>query len=137
MKAATLGFILCAVIALGAPVRGFAQAAAAAPTPTVEQRLSAVEAYIANSDPRAGVPVNTIGVPGPGHNGFIMVAAALILFMTLPGLALSYAGLVRRKNVLSVLAQTFGIAGVATILWWAVGYSLVFAPGKPWIGGLQ
>jgi Amt family ammonium transporter len=137
MKAAVLGFILCAVITLGAPVRGYAQTAAPAPTPTVEQRLSALEAYIANTDPSAGTHENTIGVPGPGHNAFLMVAAALVLFMTLPGLALSYAGLVRRKNVLSILAQCFGIAGLATILWWAVGYSLVFAPGKPWLGGLQ
>jgi Amt family ammonium transporter len=137
MKAATLGFILCAVIALGAPVRGFAQAPAAAPTPTVEQRLSAVETYIAKSDSRAGGTAGAILAPDPANNGFLMLASALVLFMTLPGLALSYAGLARRKNVLSILAQTFGIAGVATILWWAVGYSLVFAPGKPWLGGLQ
>ena len=47
--------------------------------------------------------------------------------MTLPGLALFYGGLVRRKNVLSVLAQCFCIAGMVTILWWAFGYSLAFA----------
>jgi Amt family ammonium transporter len=135
MKAATLGFILCAVIALGAPMRGYAQAAA--PTPSVDQRLAAIEAYIANTDPHAAAALNITAIPGPAHNGFLMIAAALVLFMTLPGLALSYAGLVRRKNVLSVLAQTFGIAGIATILWWAVGYSLVFAPGKPWLGGLE
>jgi Amt family ammonium transporter len=81
--------------------------------------------------------MDTVGAPGPGHNGWMMTAAALVLFMTLPGLALSYGGLVRRKNVLSVLAQCFGIAGMVTIIWWAVGYSLVFAPGKPWLGGLQ
>ena len=46
--------------------------------------------------------------------------------MTLPGLALFYGGLVRRKNVLSVCAQCFGCAGLVTLLWWAVGYSLVF-----------
>jgi Amt family ammonium transporter len=137
MKAALLGIILCAVLTLGVPVRGFAQGAAAAPTPTVEQRLSALEAYVANTDPHANVYVSPVGIPGPGHNAFLMVATALVLFMTLPGLALSYAGLVRRKNVLSVLAQCFGIAGLAAILWWAVGYSLVYAPGKPWLGGLQ
>jgi Amt family ammonium transporter len=66
-------------------------------------------------------------VPGPGHNGWMMTSTALVLFMTLPGLALFYGGLVRRKNVLSVLAQCLGIAGLVTILWWLCGYSLVFA----------
>ena len=67
--------------------------------------------------------------PGPGHNAFQMVCAALVLFMTLPGLALFYGGLVRRKNVLSVLAQCLGIAGLVTILWWLCGYSLAFSKG--------
>ena len=56
----------------------------------------------------------------------MMTCAALVLFMTLPGLALFYGGLVRKKNVLSVLAQCLGCAGLVTILWWAFGYSLVF-----------
>jgi ammonium transporter, Amt family len=66
-----------------------------------------------------------------------MVSAALVLFMTLPGLALFYGGLVRQKNVLSVLAQCMGIAGLVTILWWAVGYSFVFGPGTPFLGGFK
>src|SRR5436189_2702815 len=66
-----------------------------------------------------------------------MVSAALVLFMTLPGLALFYGGLVRRKNVLSVLAQCFGSAGLVTVLWWAIGYSLVFAKGNSVLGGLD
>jgi Amt family ammonium transporter len=57
--------------------------------------------------------------------------------MTLPGLALFDGGLVRRKNVLSVLAQCLGCAGMVTILWWAVGYSLVFSGGSPFLGGLK
>jgi len=56
--------------------------------------------------------------------------------MTLPGLALFYGGLVRKKNVLSVLAQCLGIAGLVTILWWAVGYSLAFGGGNAFIGDL-
>ena len=58
----------------------------------------------------------------------MMTSSALVLFMTLPGLALFYGGLVRRKNVLSVLAQCLGCAGLVTILWWLCGYSLAFAP---------
>ena len=65
----------------------------------------------------------------------MMVCAALVLFMTLPGLALFYGGLVRRKNVLSVCAQCFGMAGLVTILWWGVGYSFVFDAGSPVLGG--
>ena len=59
-----------------------------------------------------------------------MTCSALVLFMTLPGLALFYGGLVRRKNVLSVLAQCLGIAGLVTILWWLCGYSIAFHSGK-------
>jgi len=57
-----------------------------------------------------------------------MTSALLVLFMTLPGLALFYGGLVRQKNVLSILAQCLGIAGLVTILWWAIGYSLWSSP---------
>jgi ammonium transporter, Amt family len=120
------------VLALGA----VAQAAPAQPAqPTLEQRVSDLEAYV-NNGSRVDANSNIPG-PGPGHNAWMMVSAALVLFMTLPGLALFYGGLVRQKNVLSVLAQCMGIAGLVTILWWAVGYSLVFAPGSSWIGGLK
>ena len=124
--------------------------AAAKPEPTVEQRLAAVEAYIGNTDPTAALKdkdgnipkdltTTTIGVAGPGHNGFMMICAALVLFMTLPGLALFYGGLVRKKNVLSVCAQCLGCAGLVTVLWWAVGYSLVFGKNfnSPYIGGTE
>jgi Amt family ammonium transporter len=57
--------------------------------------------------------------------------------MTLPGLALFYGGLVRRKNVLSVLAQCLGCAGLVTVLWWACGYSFAFASGSPFLGSLK
>lgn len=90
--------------------------------PSMDQRVAALEAYVTNTDPGKSLT----GIPGPGHNGWMMTSSALVLFMTLPGLALFYGGLVRRKNVLSVLAQCLGIAGLVTILWWAVGYSLVF-----------
>ena len=102
---------------------------------TTDERLSALEAYIHNSDPGKALT----GVPGPGHNGWMMTCAALVLFMTLPGLALFYGGLVRKKNVLSVLAQCLGITGLVTILWWAIGYSLVFGKnfGSGFLGGTE
>jgi Amt family ammonium transporter len=99
--------------------------------PDLATRVADLEAYVTNSAPKALVS------PGPGHNGWMMTCAALVLFMTLPGLALFYGGLVRRKNVLSVLAQCCGMAGIVTILWWSFGYSLVFSKGSPIVGGLS
>src|SRR5687767_14307574 len=75
-----------------------------------------------------------------GDTAWIIAATALVLFMTLPGLALFYAGLVRSKNVLSVLMQCFAITGVVSLTWLAVGYSLTFSDGgsaQPFIGGLD
>jgi Amt family ammonium transporter len=69
-----------------------------------------------------------------GSTAWILTSTALVLFMTLPGLALFYGGLVRSKNVLSVLMQCFAIAGLASILWLVAGYSLAFGEGNAWIG---
>jgi len=74
----------------------------------------------------------------PAFNGantaWILTSTALVLLMTLPGLALFYGGLVRRKNILSILMQCFAIAGVSSILWFVLGYSLAFGEGNAWIG---
>jgi len=94
-------------------------------------RVADLEAYINNTAPKS------LTAPGPGHNGWMMTSAALVLFMTLPGLALFYGGLVRRKNILSVVAQCFGCAGLVTILWWAFGYSAVFASGGSVLGSMK
>ena len=69
-----------------------------------------------------------------GNTAWILTSTALVLFMTLPGLALFYGGLVRSKNVLSVLMQCISIACLASVLWLAVGYSLAFGDGNQWIG---
>jgi Amt family ammonium transporter len=123
------------LLVAGLLLLGLATRAAAAP-PTVEQRLANLEAYVTNSAPDAAGGA-LAATSGPGHNGWMMTSTALVLFMTLPGLALFYGGLVRRKNVLSVLAQCFGSAGLVTLIWWAVGYSLAFARGNAVIGGLD
>ncbi len=101
---------------------------AAAPTPTVDERLADLEAYVNNvaRPEKASGAASLVAGPGPGHNAWQMVSSALVLFMTLPGLALFYGGLVRKKNVLSVLAQCLGIACMVTPLWWLCGYSLSF-----------
>jgi len=110
---------------------------AQAADPSIEERLADLEAYVNNGARATAGNTNyssKIAGPGPGHNAWQMTSTALVLFMTLPGLALFYGGLVRRKNVLSVLAQCMGIAGLVTILWWAVGYSLSFGSGNAIIG---
>src|SRR3989442_7440483 len=109
----------------------------APPERTVQERLEDLEAYVNNGTRNASTNApSKIAGPGPGHNSFQMVSAALVLFMTLPGLALFYGGLVRRKNVLSVMAQCLFITGMVTILWYICGYSLVFHSGGKVLGNL-
>ena len=72
-----------------------------------------------------------------GNTAWILTSTALVLFMTLPGLALFYGGLVKSKNILSVLMQCIAVACLASVIWLAVGYSLAFAEGSQWVGGLQ
>ena len=155
--------LLVACLAFMAGLSAFAQTPAPAaaatpppPAPTMDQRVAAIEAYFQNADPSASLKVGpkdkdgnatipaglttpAVGVAGPGHNAWMMTSAALVLFMTLPGLALFYGGLVRTKNVLSVMAQCLGLAGLVTILWWAFGYSLVFGKSfnSPFFGGSE
>ena len=86
------------------------------------------------------MPVGAMAAQGvdSGDTAWILTATALVLFMTLPGLALFYGGLVRSKNVLSILMQCFAITCVVTILWVIGGYSLAFSDGgalNDWIGG--
>lgn len=67
---------------------------------------------------------------------WMLVATTLVLFMTIPGIALFYAGMVRKKNILSVVMQSFAICCAITIVWYCIGYSLSFDTGSPFIGGL-
>ena len=71
-----------------------------------------------------------------GNTAWVLTSTALVLFMTLPGLALFYGGLVRSKNVLSVLMQCFAITCLVSVLWLAYAYSLAFGEGNNWLGGL-
>jgi Amt family ammonium transporter len=119
--------------------------------PSMEQRMESIEAYFQNADPTAmykdtngnynvnfllgGNIINTnlsnstganVSFPGAGHNAWLLTSTALVLFMTLPGLALFYGGLVRKKNILSVCAQCFLITGLTTILWVICSYGMIF-----------
>lgn len=141
----TLTLLALAAMPYWAAAAEAAEPSTPPPAPSLEQRVAGLEAYLGNGDPTAalkdakgliptGLTTAAASTSGPGHNGFMMICAALVLFMTLPGLFLFYGGLVRSKNVLSVIAQCFGLAGLVTILWWAVGYSFVF--GKSFDGTL-
>lgn len=70
------------------------------------------------------------------NTAWILTSTALVLFMTLPGLALFYGGLVRSRNVLSILMQCFAIAGIASVLWLVIGYSIAFSEGNAYFGGM-
>ena len=73
-----------------------------------------------------------------GDTAWMLASTALVLMMTVPGLALFYGGMVRKKNVLATLMQSFAITCLVTIIWWAVGYSLAFTPGStPYFGGFS
>ena len=72
-----------------------------------------------------------------GDTAWMIMACALVLLMAIPGLALFYAGMVRKKNILATMAQTFAVCALVTVLWFVVGYSLAFMPGSDWIGGTQ
>ncbi|MDG1752813.1 MAG: ammonium transporter [Thalassotalea sp.] len=76
---------------------------------------------------------NESGLNG-ANTAWILTSTALVLLMTLPGLALFYGGLVRRKNILSILMQCFAIASISSVLWLVVGYSLAFGEGNAYIG---
>jgi len=132
--AASLSAVHAQTAAPAAPAAAAPAAPATPPPATLDQRVADLEAYVNNglpgatSDGKTTWTSNLTG-PGPGHNAWLLTSTAFVLMMTLPGLALFYGGMVRRKNVLSVMAQCFGITGLVTILWWLVGYSFAFGHG--------
>jgi Amt family ammonium transporter len=91
---------------------------------TVEERLASAEEAIASAQ-------------SAGDNAWLLVCAALVLLMTGPGLALFYGGLVRRKNVLATMMQSFVLMAVMSVLWALFGYSLAFSKGNALVGGLD
>jgi Amt family ammonium transporter len=98
-------------------------AQAPAPPPDPAARLAAVEAAVK-------------GAQSAGDNAWMLTSSALVLMMTGPGLALFYGGLVRRKNVLGTMMQSFILMAVITVLWAVIGYSLAFGGSSPFIGDM-
>src|SRR5438445_5556016 len=69
-----------------------------------------------------------------GDTAWMISATALVLLMTIPGLALFYAGMVRKKNILATMAQSLAVCALVSLLWFAIGYSLAFMPGSEFLG---
>ena len=118
---------------VGIPAWTLAQTAAATPTtaPAPAAQAPATQAQI------AALQQAVQNAQMSGDNAWMLTSAALVLLMTGPGLALFYGGLVRRKNILSTMMQSFAMMGLVSILWALVGYSLAFGHGNMFVGGFE
>ncbi|HXX70791.1 MAG TPA: hypothetical protein VEI55_00750, partial [Candidatus Acidoferrum sp.] len=103
-------------------------------TPVVTASLVAPEIQV---DRIAALEQATANAKGSADNSWMLASSALVLLMTGPGLALFYAGLVRRKNVLGTMMQSFAMMAVITVIWAVVGYSLAFGSGNSFLGGFD
>ena len=125
----------------------WAEEAVTAPTPsenvavvaTTDTSLTHSELAVAPAAPAEAIaaPVEEEVKLDTGDTAWILVSTALVLLMTIPGLALFYGGMVRKKNVLSTMAHSFVAAAVVSITWVAIGYTLAFGEGNAFIGGLD
>ncbi|CAN5611242.1 ammonium transporter [soil metagenome] len=120
-------FVLCPPVAMAQTTASVATTS----SPTDSARMAALEKQVA--DQTAAIAAAQTA----GDNGWMLVSAALVLMMSGPGLALFYGGLVRKKNILGTMMQTFAMMAVITVLWALVTYSLAFGDGGAFIGGLH
>ena len=128
----TFLFALVVLIGGGTVVGGSRLIAQTTTTPSGQMdRIAALEKQ--NADNTAAIAA----AQSAGDNGWMLVSAALVLMMSGPGLALFYGGLVRQKNILGTMMQTFAMMAVITVLWALVTYSLAFGDGNAFIGGLH
>ncbi len=113
-----------------------APAAAAPAAPAADAAAAPAAAPAADAAPTKPFLVGTDKI-NSGDTAWMLTSTALVLFMTIPGLALFYGGMVRKKNVLATLMQSFAICSLVTVIWIVLGYSLAFMPGSEWLGGLS
>jgi Amt family ammonium transporter len=123
---------LVGAVALGAPA--WAEEKVAAPVAAASVAAPAAAAAVA---PEAAAPAVAAPVVNKGDNAWVMISAALVILMSIPGLALFYGGLVRSKNMLSVLMQVFTVFSLITVLWVVYGYSAAFTEGNEFFGTLD
>jgi ammonium transporter, Amt family len=115
---------LALLVFLVVPALGLAQTAGSGAAQSTQAQINALNTAVANAQ-------------SAGDNAWMLTSAALVLMMTGPGLALFYGGLVRKKNILGTMMQSFAMMGLVTILWAIVGYSLAFGHGNWFIGGFE
>ena len=128
MKRVIALLTLLGAVAFGAPA--WADDKAAAPAAPVATATAAVTAAAADAAAPAAAPIP----PNKADNAWVMMSAALVILMSIPGLALFYGGLVRTKNMLSVLMQVFVIFSLISVLWVVYGYSAAFTEGNAYFG---
>ncbi len=124
---------LLALFTLLAMLCGLSASAFAEETAVVVEAVSAV----VDAAPAVAAAVVAAPVPNKGDTSWLLVATLLVIMMSIPGLALFYGGLVRSKNMLSILMQVFSIFALITVLWAVYGYSLAFTEGNAFIGGFD
>ena len=124
MRSRIVPLILLSII-LGSSALTFAQApASASSAPATQAQIAALQQAVQSAQ-------------SSGDNAWMLASAALVLLMTGPGLALFYGGLVRKKNILGTMMQSFAMMGLVTVLWAVAGYSLAFGHGNSFIGGFE
>jgi Amt family ammonium transporter len=128
-----LGAVLLATVPLAAqqPPASSSIPVSTASAPTAQETPKTVSERLAQLDK------DVKAAQSAGDNAWMLVSAALVLMMTGPGLALFYGGLVRRKNTLAIMMQSFALMALITVLWALVGYSLCFGGNAPFIGGFE
>ncbi len=127
---------------LGSPISALAQTASAPASAAPAAAAATAPAAAAPAAPAAPAAAasaakNPAAFINSGDNAWMLTSTALVLMMTIPGLALFYGGMVRKKNVLATLMQSFAITCLVTVLWMVIGYSLAFTNGNGFIGGLS
>src|SRR5213592_4767529 len=132
---------LIATLALGLAAWGFAGSAAAADAPASAPEAAASSAMASTAAPAAAASAPAAAASAPvankGDTAWMLVSTVLVIMMSIPGLALFYGGLVRSKNMLSVLMQVFVTFSMIVVLWVLYGYSLAFTEGNQFVGGLS
>src|SRR6201996_2366615 len=119
-----------------AALPAIAQDQAPAPAAPAAAAPAAAAPAAAPADAAAAAPAAAPKLDS-GDTAWMLTSVALVLMMTIPGLALFYGGMVRKKNVLATLMQSFAITCLVTVLWMILGYSLAFTDGNPFIGGIS
>jgi Amt family ammonium transporter len=133
---ALLGMLGFSGLVLAEEAAAPADAKPAATAPEAAAPAAAAPAVTPATEPTAA-PAPVAQKPDSGNTAWMLTATALVLFMTIPGLALFYGGMVRKKNVLATLMQSFSITALVTVLWMVAGYSIAFRDGGPWLGGFD